>query len=135
MPLTDRATLRLIVAVILAPAVVPALVAVPSLLPAFSGLWVIAVLVASVTYSVAWVAGLPVLLLLRAFGVLTWWSLTLCGAILGLLPSLVLAFANQYHALMGAVTGLAFWCIAFAGAKPNPPRGDATARSGTGSPP
>jgi hypothetical protein len=59
----------------------------------------------------------------------------LCGAMMGLLPSLVLALAIRYHALTGAVTGPAFWCIAFAGAKPNPPRGDATARSGTGSPP
>ena len=112
--------LRTVLAFVLAPAVVPALVALLALLHSMSGMWQVAVFMAAVSYAVTAIAGVPVYLLLRTCNLLTWWALTLGGSILGLLPSQYLAFANQYHALIGAVTGFAFWCIAFAGVTPRP---------------
>jgi hypothetical protein len=109
---------RTALAFLLAPAVVPALIALLALLPNLAGLGLIAAVMAAVTYGVTFVFGVPLYLLLRAWNLLTWWSLTLCGAILGLLPGLVFAFASQYHSLIGAITGLAFWCIAFAKTSP-----------------
>ena len=114
-----RGAPRVFLAFLLAPAVVPSIVALLALLPSLNGMWAIAIFMAAVSYAVTLVAGVPLFFLLRSRKLLTWWALTIGGALLSVLPSLFLAFAIQYHALIGAVTGFAFWCIAFARRKPS----------------
>jgi hypothetical protein len=117
--MTDRSALRIFLAFLLAPAVVPTIVALLALFPSLNGMWAIAIFMAAASYAVTLVAGVPLFLLLRSWQLLTWWAMTICGALLSILPSLFLAFAIQYHPLIGAVTGFAFWCIAFARKRPS----------------
>ena len=90
------------------------------------GIWVMALGVAAFTYATALFAGIPAYFLFRARNWLKWWHYTLGGALLGLLPTLVMGFPLSLqgalllgpdHALIGAASGLTFWALAFAGSR------------------
>jgi hypothetical protein len=94
-----------------------------------AGIWVAALIVAAFTYGTTIVAGIPAYLVFRARGWLKWWQLTFGGALLGLLPTLVLGLplslsgiliVGPDHMLIGAASGLAFWALGFAGNREAP---------------
>jgi hypothetical protein len=118
---------RVVSAFLLAPAVAPLLIALTSFHPSMAGVWIVALGVAAFTYGTALLAGVPAYFLFRLKKWLKWWQFVLGGALLGLLPALVLGFPlslqgilflGSNHAVIGAVSGLAFWAVAFAGSRP-----------------
>jgi hypothetical protein len=115
---------RVILAFLLAPAAAPALIGLASIHSSMAGIWVIALGVAAFTYATTLIAGIPAYFVLRAKNWLKWWHFALGGAVLGLLPALFIGFPLSLqgilllgpdHLLIGAVSGFAFWALAFAG--------------------
>jgi hypothetical protein len=103
---------------------VPALIGLASIRQSLAGIWILALGVAAFTYATTLFAGIPAYRLLRSRNWLKWWHLTLGGAALGLLPTLVMGFPLSLqgvlllgpdHVLIGAASGLVFWLLAFAG--------------------
>ena len=117
---------RVVFAFLLAPAVAPLVIAVASLHPSMAGAWIVALGVAAFTYGTALLAGVPVYFLFRSKKWLNWWQFTLGGTLLGLLPALIVGFPFSLqgililgpdHVVIGAISGFAFWAVAFAGSR------------------
>ena len=113
---------RVAAAFVLAPGVAPLGIALASLIPSLGGIWVLAVGVAAFTYGTTAIAGIPAYSLLRYFNWVSWWHFTVGGAVLGILPTLAFGFPASVQGMLvlgpdylviGAITGLVFWAIAF----------------------
>lgn len=116
---------RLPLAFLVAPGVVPAALACASAFPTYAGAWVIALPVAAFTYATAVLLGIPAYVIFSRQGWCNAWQFVLGGAALGVAPMLLLSpfagFARQALAAgpiyigIGAISGLFFWVVAFAG--------------------
>ena len=103
------------------------LVAVASLHPTTGGVWVVGLVVAAFTYATTFTVGVPAYFLFRHKNWFKWWQFGLGGALLGVLPTLViwfpallqgLLFLGPEHPVIGAISGVAFWAVAY-GARPS----------------
>lgn len=70
------------------------------------------------------VFGMPLYFLLRRFKLVSWWSTTLSGIIIGAIVAVLVSLQNPVHerslaffCSVGAITGLAFWLIRYVGKK------------------
>ena len=115
---------RVVLAYLVAPAFAPLLIASNALNPTMAGVWVVALAVAAFTYGTTLIVAAPAYFLFQSKKWFKWWHFVIAGAVLGLLQVLVgwsplsfqgLALLGPGHAAIGAVTGFAFWFIAFAG--------------------
>lgn len=107
----------------------------PAVYPAWLGLQasgdfaqVVAWAFAGFSYLTAIVVGVPVFLLFRAQGLISWWHYVLGAALIALIPGFLAAtggdpedalrIVGQITAI-GAVSGLVFWIIGIWGSTPN----------------
>lgn len=115
---------RVLIAFLIAPGAVPALLAIQSATRGFHDDWRLAAVIALFTYGAALVLGLPMYLLFRSRGWLRWWHCVLGGASVAALVVLVGTLraggvAGLYwlpaYLLIGAVSGVLFWLVALSG--------------------